>query len=180
MGRCGAWRWWDGFESREVFLRCVLHLTSACGLDGPREGPEEGGGPIGQAHQAIPYFPQALEYSVGIRAPLSPPARQPTAEAGNADTTTSSVAGQASLASLHSSICYVEMRPGLPHPDSPPTHSSTPNKDSVRPEPVWGEWRQEMVTPPRLGQALPRAAHYQAEIAQPRLLRCSFLPRPPR
>lgn len=56
----GAWWCWDVFRSRKAF--CSHSSTS------PREGHEAGGGPSGQA-------PQAPEYSVGIRAPLSLPAK---------------------------------------------------------------------------------------------------------
>ena len=80
----------------------------------------------------------------------------------------------ASLA-LHTAL-FVRQRGGLVSPsDSSATHSPTPNKDPFRQSLCGVEWRQETVIPLRLGRALHGAAHYQAEMAQPRLLRLLFL-----
>lgn len=85
----------------------------------------------------------------------------------------SSATGQQVLG-LVTQPCLSEMRPGLPLQILPQPTLLPPTKALSDQSLCWVEWRQETVIPPRLGPTLHRAAHYQAETVQPRLLRSSY------
>lgn len=109
-----------------------------------------------KVERAHSYSHKALEDSVGIRAPLSPPPRRPTA---GAEVLTPGL--PLLLASPHSSVCQTEVGHGLPH-DSPQPTAPPPTKTLSDQSLCGVDWRQETVTPPRPGQAL-GAARFQAE-----------------
>lgn len=125
-----------------------------------------------------PYFPQGPGIQCGNQGSTVPSHQDsPQQRLEVLTLLASSPAGQAGPASFHSCVSDRDEAWSAP-PDSPPTHTPAPNKDPFRPSLCGVECRQETVSP-RLGQALQRAAPYQADTLHPRLLRGRY-PRPPR
>lgn len=146
---------WDIFNSREGFLQPVIHLTW--------EGLKAGGGSRSRAYQTLSLFPTRL-WSAGLRAPLFLPPRQPTAEAGNADTAGFLCHWPAGPGPRYTAL-FVRDEAWSPLQILPQPTLLPPTKALSDQSLCWVEWRQETVIPPRLGPTLHRAAHYQAEMS---------------